>query len=122
MRCCVASRFVFLPRLQTSRQVLASSSQAPIATLYAAPISLYSGKARAYLRYKSYPFEEVLPSMKILEEVIKPRTGLKMIPVLITPDDVAVQDTSEIIDHVESLLPNRRPVFQVRRFKSSSRG
>lgn len=82
-----------------------------VATLYAAPISLYSGKARAYLRYKEYPFEEVLPSMKILDEVIKPRTGLKMIPVLITPQDVAIQDTSEIIDHIEASLPKFRPVI-----------
>ena len=82
----------------------------PEATLYAAPISLYSGKARAYLRYKRLPFEEVLPSQRLLNEVIEPRTGVKMIPVLITHDDQAVQDTSLIIDHVEAMAPSWRPV------------
>ena len=82
----------------------------PEATLYAAPISLYSGKARAYLRYKQLPFEEVLPSQQLLNEVIEPRTGVKMIPALITHDDQAVQDTSLIIDHVEAMAPSWRPV------------
>lgn len=81
------------------------------AILYAAPISLYSGKARCYLRYKGYAFKEVLPSAEIIRTVLKPRTGVGMVPVLITPDDVAVQDTSVIIDHVEQELPSHRPVI-----------
>jgi len=73
--------------------------------LFAAPISLYSGKARAYLRYKGIEYEEVLATREVIEQIVHPRTGLRMIPVLITDDDVAVQDTSAIIDHLEARYP-----------------
>ena len=78
--------------------------------LYAAEVSLYSGKARAYLRYKQVDFQEVLPSLRVIREVLEPRTGARMIPVLITEDDEAIQDTTVIIDRVEQLVPER-PVF-----------
>ncbi len=90
---------------------MTSASSSPEAILYAAPISLYSGKARCYLRYKHYAFKEVLPSAHIIRTIIKPRTGVGMVPVLITPEDEAVQDTSVIIDHVEEELPDVRPVI-----------
>ena len=68
---------------------------------------MYSGKARSYLRYKGIPFEEVLCTRQVIRDVVKPRTGLAMVPVLITEDDVAVQDTTAIIDHMEALEPGR---------------
>ncbi|MEM1349420.1 MAG: glutathione S-transferase, partial [Myxococcota bacterium] len=77
------------------------------ATLYAAEVSLYSGKVRAYLQYKRVPFDEALPSRDVIERVLRPRTGVRMIPVLIDADDVAVQDTTAIIDHVEATHPER---------------
>lgn len=70
--------------------------------LIAAEVSLYSGKARAYLRYKGVPFEELFASYRVIREVVKPKTGLAMIPVLLTPEGEAVQDTTAIIDHVEA--------------------
>jgi glutathione S-transferase len=75
--------------------------------LFAAEVSMYSGKARAYLRYKGIPFEEVLCTRRVIRDVVKPRTGLAMVPVLITDDDVAVQDTTAIIDHMEARYPER---------------
>ena len=88
------------------------------AQLYAAEVSLYSGKARAYLRYKRVPFDEILPSREAIERVIKPRTGLRMVPVLIDEDDVAVGDTTVIIDHVEARVSERPvvPTTPKRRF------
>ncbi len=59
-------------------------------------VSLYSGKTRAYLRYKDIPFEEVLSSADVYKDIIVPRTGVQYIPVLITLDDIAIQDTTEI--------------------------
>ncbi len=70
--------------------------------LIGAEISLYTGKVRAYLRYKDIPFEEVPASQKVYLETILPRTGVAMIPVLISPDDIVVQDTSDIIDFLEA--------------------
>jgi glutathione S-transferase len=67
--------------------------------------SLYSGKARAYLRYKDIPFEEVLNTPEVYETIIIPRVNDRIIPVLISPDDICVQDTTEIIDFLEERFP-----------------
>ncbi|MGQ9425610.1 glutathione S-transferase family protein [Gilvimarinus sp. F26214L] len=73
--------------------------------LLGAEVSYYTGKVRAYLRYKGIPFEEVAASRDIYKDVIVPRTGVRMIPVLISDDDVAVQDSSVIIDFMEERYP-----------------
>lgn len=74
-------------------------------TLYGMDISLYSGKARAYLRYKGVPLREVFPTLNVYRKFIIPRTGVRYVPVLHTPDDLVVQDTTAIIDHVEARHP-----------------
>ena len=75
--------------------------------LIGAPVSLYTGKARAYLRYKQIPFDEVLSTREVYRSLIVPRTGVRYIPVLITDDDVAIQDTTDIIDQLELRYPER---------------
>ena len=70
--------------------------------LIAAEVSLYSGKARAYLRYKGVRFDELFASRHVIEGVVRPKTGLAMIPVLLTADGEAVQDTTAIIDFIEA--------------------
>lgn len=75
--------------------------------LVAAEISLYSGKARAYLRYKGVAFEELFASRKVITEIVRPKTGLAMIPVLLTPAGEAIQDTTAIIDWIEARHPQR---------------
>jgi len=69
--------------------------------LFGTPTSYYTAKVRAYLRFKGLPFDEVLTTASVYEDVIVPRTGVWMIPVLITPDDIAIQDSTAIIDHLE---------------------
>jgi glutathione S-transferase len=73
--------------------------------LIAAPLSLYSGKARGYLRWKNVPYREVLSNADVYKNVIMPRVGWPVVPVLITPDDETKQDTTDIIDHVEAHEP-----------------
>ena len=73
--------------------------------LLGAEVSYYSAKVRAYLRYKAIPFEEVTASRDVYRDVIVPRTGVRFIPVLISDDDVAVQDSSEIIGFLERRYP-----------------
>jgi len=73
--------------------------------LIGAECSLYSGKARAYLRYKNIPFEEMVASAKVYAEIIVPRIGDRIIPVLLSPDDIAIQDTTDIIDFLEERFP-----------------
>jgi len=73
--------------------------------LLGAPLSLYSGKARGYLRWKNVPYREVLSTREVYETQILPRLGYGMVPVLITPDGETVQDTTDIIDYLEAHQP-----------------
>ncbi|NIA27824.1 MAG: glutathione S-transferase [Desulfobulbaceae bacterium] len=75
--------------------------------LYGAEFSLYSGKARSYLRYKRIPFDEILSSLSVYKKTIVPNTGVRFIPVVKTPDDQYLQDTSHIIDTLEAAFPER---------------
>jgi glutathione S-transferase len=74
--------------------------------LIGAEVSYYTGKVRAYLRYKGIEFEEVAATRDVYRELILPRTGVRFIPVLISDDDVAIQDSSEIIDFLERRYPD----------------
>jgi glutathione S-transferase len=73
---------------------------------YAAEISYFSGKARPALRIKRVPFDEILPTPEVYREVIAPRTGLGFIPVIVTPEDETLQDTSDILDFLEERFPD----------------
>lgn len=70
--------------------------------LYGTEFSLYSGKVRSYLRKKGIPFEEIQATLSVYKKFIIPRTGVRYIPVLQTPDDQVLQDTTSIIDELES--------------------
>ena len=76
-------------------------------TLYGAPFSLYTGKARSYLRYKQIDFVEQLSTAKVYKNIIVPETGVRFIPVLETPDGRFIQDTAVIMDELETKYPNR---------------
>jgi|SRR5690625_2010805 len=73
--------------------------------LYGAQISYFTGKARAYLRFKDIPFQENPATRKIYKNVILPRVGWPVIPVLVTPEGETLQDTSDIIDALELRYP-----------------
>ena len=75
--------------------------------LIGAPVSLYTGMVRSYLQYKGIAFEEQLATPQVYRDVIIPLTGVRFIPVLVTPDNEAIQDSTEIIDHLEQRF--RRP-------------
>ena len=73
--------------------------------LYGAPMSLYTGKVRSYLKKKGLPYDEILSSVSVYKKFIIPRTGVRYIPVLQTPDDMVLQDTTVILDELESRHP-----------------
>lgn len=79
-------------------------------TLYGTPFSLYTAKARAYLAYKQIDFTEVFSSLRVYKDIIIPNTGVRFIPVLKTPQGQYLQDTSVIIDNLESSYP-QHPVI-----------
>ena len=68
-------------------------------------MSYYTGKIRAYLRWKDIPFEEVLSDRDAFATVILPRIGWPVVPIIITPEDEALQDTSDMIDFFEAKYP-----------------
>jgi glutathione S-transferase len=69
--------------------------------LYGAPVSLYTGKARSYLRKQGIPFVEKSPGADRYMNHIVPAVGRWIIPVLETPDGQIVQDGADIIDYFE---------------------
>lgn len=70
-------------------------------TLYGGEISWYSGKIRSYLRYKDVPYQELPSTREVYKTVILPRVGWPVIPVIVTPEDETLQDTSDMIDALE---------------------
>jgi glutathione S-transferase len=81
---------------------------------HGADVSYFSGKARPALPQKSLWYREVVPDYA----EIRAKTGLAFIPVLMTPEGEAWQDTSEILDRLEAAHPEpplypRTPVQRV---------
>ena len=74
--------------------------------LYGVEISYYTGKARSYLRWKGVEFEERPSDRAFYKDIAIPRVGYPMIPVLITPEDQCLQDTTAIMDHFEAAKPD----------------
>ena len=77
---------------------------------YASEVSYFSAKVRPALRYKRIPHVELLATTAAYRAVIRPRTGLTMIPVVVTPEDETLQDSSDILDALEARVP-RPPLY-----------
>lgn len=73
--------------------------------------SYFSGKVRAYLRFKHRNnalgpgYEDVLATAELIQGLLIPRSGSGAVPQLEAPDGSWVQDTSEIIDFCEAAHP-----------------
>lgn len=87
--------------------------------LFSWELSYFSGKVRSYLRYKDGQgglgsgFEDILASAELTLKVLIPATGTPAVPQLQTPDGTWVQDSSEIIDFIESRHPTPPVVPEV---------
>ena len=75
--------------------------------LYGTEFSLYTGKVRAYLRYKGIPYQETLSTLNVYRKIIIPQTGVRFIPVVQTPHGEYLQDTTDIIDTLEPRFAGR---------------
>lgn len=71
-------------------------------TLFGAPPSLFSGKARAYLDWKGVEYTEKLPSDPVFASQVVPQVGRPVIPVVQLTDGTLLQDTTIIIDYFEA--------------------
>jgi glutathione S-transferase len=71
--------------------------------------SYFSGKTRALLRFKAHggalTFEDVLATPELISGLLIPATGTNVVPQLLAPGGVWVQDTSEIADFLERAHP-----------------
>jgi len=76
-------------------------SIAPV-QLFGAPVGLYTGKIRSYLRKNGIPYVERLPSDRQFQKEILPAIGRFRNPVIKTADGIVVQDTADIIDFLEA--------------------
>jgi glutathione S-transferase len=74
-------------------------------TLWGAAHSFYTGKIRSYLVKKGVAFRELYPTHPQFHAKILPAVGMMVVPVLEAPDGQVLQDTSDMIDHLESRWP-----------------
>lgn len=82
--------------------------------LYGMPASLYTAKARSYLRKQRIDHvERVAGDPRYLDQVL-PQIGRWIIPVLQSPEGELIQDTVDIIDHFEARMPPERSAYPAR--------
>ena len=83
-----------------------SNKQHPgVYTLWGTAHSYYTGKIRSYLIKKGVAFRELYPTHPRFQSVVVPAVGLMVVPILETPDGQILQDTSDMIDHLEARWP-----------------
>ena len=82
--------------------------------------SYFSGKVRAYLRFKRFyddlgpgGYEDILATPELLTGLLEPQSGTRAVPQVMAPDGRWLQDSSEIIDAVEA-AHSKRPVVPSR--------
>jgi len=80
-------------------------SSTDVYTLWGVAHSYYTGKIRSYLIKKGVAFRERYPAHAEFHARVLPAVGLLVVPILETSDGQILQDTSDMIDHVEARLP-----------------
>lgn len=72
--------------------------------IYGNELSPYSVKVRSYLRYKQFPHEWIVRAPAVEEEFRK-YAKLPLIPVVVTPEGQGLQDSTPIIEQLETVRP-----------------
>ena len=72
--------------------------------LYGLEMSPYSVKVRAYLRYKNIPHRWIPRSSEVMDDYNQ-YAKIAIIPLLVTPEGEGVQDSTPIIEKLESIHP-----------------
>ncbi len=72
--------------------------------IFGAEISPYSVKVRSYFRYKGIPHEWIPRSAATQAESMK-YAKLPLIPIVATPEDEGIQDSTPILEKMEALFP-----------------
>jgi glutathione S-transferase len=70
--------------------------------IYGAEMSPYSVKVRSYFRYKAIPHRWIVRNAETEADYQK-YAKIQIVPLVVTPDDTAIQDSTPIIEHMERL-------------------
>src|SRR5258706_1112347 len=72
--------------------------------IFGAEVSPYSVKVRSYFRYKRIPHEWIVRNTKSAAEYQK-YAKLPIIPLVVSPDGEAMQDSTPILEAIEKRFP-----------------
>jgi len=72
--------------------------------IFGIELSPYSVKVRSYFRYKRIPHEWVVRGAAQMAEFQK-YAKLPLIPLVVTPDDQGLQDSTPLLERMERLFP-----------------
>lgn len=72
--------------------------------IYGSEMSPYSVKVRSYIRYKGIPHEWIVRSADKMEE-FQSYAKLPLIPLVVAPDESAMQDSTPIMEKLEAEFP-----------------
>ena len=88
--------------------------------IFGAEMSPYSVKVRSYFRYKGIPHQWILRNAESQAEYER-HARMPIIPLVVTPEGTGIQDSTPIIDQMETLYPDPsiHPVDTVARFISA---
>jgi glutathione S-transferase len=78
--------------------------------LWGSPHSYYTGKIRSYLIKKGLPYREEFLFDEAFRTRIVPAVRLFVVPVLETPEGRILQDTTDMLEHLEAARPQPRMV------------
>ena len=78
-----------------------SNPEAPY-SVYRLGVSYFSGKLEAYLQYKEIPFRRIEATNRVMRNELIPNAGIAKVPIVRTPDGHWLQDSTPIIDFLES--------------------
>jgi len=73
--------------------------------LWGSPHSFYTGKIRSYLIKKRVPYRELSPAHPDFEARVVPAIRHMVVPVMETPAGRLIQDTTDMIEHLEQEFP-----------------
>lgn len=79
--------------------------------LWGTPHSLYTGKARSCLIKKGLAFVERCPSHTDYKARVRPAVGMVTFPVLETPEGQFIQDSTDIVTYLDSLVSPSSETF-----------
>ena len=75
--------------------------------LWGAPVSLWTGRVRAYLIKKSIEYQEIYPANPRYQQEILPQIGYFVVPVTELADGTLIQDGTDTMEYLEQRYTER---------------